>query len=66
MAHLATLSAIGSNTLPRHRFAKPRKSPVETIETREILRWSLIWPAVAEGDEPRYEPVVRGWKVRIS
>ena len=53
-------------TLPRVRFAKPSKRPVETIATREILHWSLDWPRVAEGDDPRYEPVVGAWKVRIS
>jgi hypothetical protein len=66
MAFAATMSDLGGNALPRLRFAKPAKRPVETIETREILHWSLQWPAVAEGDDPRYEPVLGAWKVRIS
>jgi hypothetical protein len=53
-------------TLSRPRFAKPSKRPVETIETREILHWSLHWPRVAEGDDPRYATVLGAWKVRIS
>lgn len=56
----------GPLRLPRLRFAKPSKRTVETIVPREILRWSLEWPAIAEGDRPCYEPVIGAWRVRVS